>query len=353
MAENQDWQWDEEEKKAKADEGESPAEEFNPAGPVDEPAAAAEKSSVTRILFLVLLLVLVGAAGFYYFAGVPEPGEQDSTAGVQKQPIVMPMPIPPKEEAAAPVEAPAATAPLPKGVLKEVIVEQKVAVAGEPVPVVVSVGAAAEQTASASMPEPAAAAAQASGQTVAPAPAAQKPATEPPAAASVPPASEVAKTAPAEAAAAKGNFWLQSGVFTDRNDLEAAQKTLRRLGYQVRVLPVKSTLEMTRLSIGSFSPEEAKTRLQKLLKGPAPDAFALPGDGRVKVYAASYYDLDKARAFADQLFQKGIRVEEEAATVEVSLSKLSFGDFADRAAADKAAEKARAEGLEVQVVNKP
>ncbi|BCR04510.1 hypothetical protein DESUT3_15790 [Desulfuromonas versatilis] len=342
MADNQDWQWEEEESKAKGGEGQGdvPAEEIAPAESPDEPARTAARGSATRILLLVLLLTLVGGAGYYYFAGVPLPEEPAADAGRQKQPIVMPMPIPPKEEPASVEQAPAAAeAPLPKGVLKEVIVPQQVAAAGPASPEAQPPGEA--QAPAQPAPE------QADAGTEAAAPPAQP--------AAGPAEAKPAKTEPAKAVkpAAGVRYLVQSAVYTDRKKLDAARAALKKFGFEPKVSPVKSTLEMTRLRIGVFSPQQAKNKLRELHAGAAPDAFSIAENDQVKVYAASYYDLDKARGFADQLFQRGVKVAEEAATVEVTLSKLSFGDFTERSRAEQAAEQARSAGIEALVVQKP
>jgi cell division septation protein DedD len=73
---------------------------------------------------------------------------------------------------------------------------------------------------------------------------------------------------------------------------------------------------------------------------------------KVALYAGSYQSLDQARSFADQLYLRGILVDEETVSLRMPLKKISFGSFASRTAAEKAAKRAAATGLTAQVVKR-
>lgn len=265
----------------------------------------AAKPGARRQLFLLLalLLVLVGAAA-YFFLGEPPAPEAPLPATPVRQPIALPPPPVSSEEALVKTEQ----MPPPPAAVGE-----PAAPAAEPA---LPVEAAAPAGQAAPAPPPA---------TAAPAPA---------------PASD----APAKA----GAYSLQAGAFLVKSNLRAAEATVRRLGYEPRVKVVRRTLPMVRLRVGGFFAEEGEAKL-KSLKTVAPDAFLIRQGDFVLVYAGSYQDLDRARRAADHLYQQGIRVEEEPTTAEVPLSLLSFGDFADRRAAEQAAVKAQAAGLEAVV----
>jgi cell division septation protein DedD len=106
---------------------------------------------------------------------------------------------------------------------------------------------------------------------------------------------------------------------------------------------------MIRLLIGVFPAEEARERLRELAEEDA-EAFFLPMGNRVAVYAGSYYSIDAARDFSARLARRGIRAQEESAQVMMTLERVTFGSFNNRAAAEEVAVKARAAGLEATVM---
>jgi cell division septation protein DedD len=146
---------------------------------------------------------------------------------------------------------------------------------------------------------------------------------------------------------------VQAGAFLIKGNVTEVAKKVRRLGYEPQLTTVSQMVDMTRLRIGSFTPADAKAKVQELKSQGAPDAFSIPSGEQVNVYAASFYELDKARSFADQLYAKDIRLDEETVRVKVPLTLLSFGNFPDRATAEKAAVKARAAGLDATVAGRP
>jgi cell division septation protein DedD len=281
---------------------------------------AVEKRSPGRMfLLLVLLLALAGAAA-YFFLGSPPVPETPPPAPPVRQPIALPPPPPVNTEEATvktesvPPAPPSVEAPAVSAVKPEVAVKAEKAVKA-------TVPAKAEET---------------TARTEAPSP---------------PPAGQV--VAPAKVASPKaGPYFLQAGAFLLKANLREAEAQVRRLGYEPRVKSMRKTVPMTRLRVGAFFAEEGKAKLDSL-KAVAPNAFLIRQGEYVLVYAGSYQDLDRARRAADHLYQQGIRVEEEPITAEVSLSLLSFGGFADRNAAEQAAVRARAAGLEAIVRKDP
>ncbi len=146
-------------------------------------------------------------------------------------------------------------------------------------------------------------------------------------------------------------FTLNVGAYLIEGNLKETEGLIRQLGYEPRLEEIARPVEMVRLRIGEFPPEEARDRLANLADS-APDAFLVHGEKTSVVYAASYFNLDRARRFADRLFLKGIRVEEEPAQVEKRMTLVSFGEFPDRASADAAAGRIREAGLDVQVISR-
>jgi cell division septation protein DedD len=287
----------------------------------DESAAVEKRSPSRMFLLLVLLLVLAGGAAYFYLGSPPVPATPPPATPV-RQPIALPPPpvvnteeamvktesVPPSPPS---MEAPAASAAKPEAPVKA----EKPAVKS-------TVPAKAEETTTRAAAPPS------------------------------PPPTEQA-VAPAKIAAQKtGPYYLQGGAFLLKANLRQAEALVRRLGYEPQVKSMPKTVPMTRLRVGAFFAEEGKAKLASL-KDVAPSAFLIRQGEYVLVYAGSYQDIDRARRAADLLYQKGIRVDEEPITAEVSLSLLSFGAFADRDAAEKAAVRARSAGLEAIVRKHP
>lgn len=276
-----------------------------------------EKPSARRrtALLSVLLLVVAGAAAYVYLGGSPAP-EAPQPAPPARKPIALPPP-PALEQATVKTEniapaPPAVNLPQQTAMGSDAPEKTEVAAVSKPAP---------EKTA-----EPAVSAEAASRKVLAaPAPAPSTPAPT--------------KAAP---------YALQGGAFLLKDNLRAAEATVRRLGYEPQVTTLRRTMPMTRLRVGGFFVKEGEAKLASI-KPLAPEAFLIRQDDFVLVYAGTYQDLDRARRAADRLYQQGIRVEEEPTTAEVALSLLTFGSFADRDAAEQAAVKARAAGLEAVV----
>jgi hypothetical protein len=253
-----------------------------------------KKGSPKRLLLLVLLLVVIGAAGWFLFPGEPEAPSPLPPVVAEKQPIAVPAPPTPAKEEMPAVPAPpqAQEAPVEKPVAEEVMPKENPA----PAPVVSS-----------------------------------------------PPVEEARAMA-----APTGAYTVEAGAFLLKANLAEAEKKVREIGFEPRVVQKEKSVTMTRLRVGVFSTEEGKNKVEELVTL-APDAFYVRQGEEVAVYAASFHDLDTARRFADRLYGQGIRVVEEPVQAGLPLFLLSFGDFADLPEARQASAKARAAGLEVFV----
>ncbi len=106
---------------------------------------------------------------------------------------------------------------------------------------------------------------------------------------------------------------------------------------------------MTRLLIGVYAPEEAK-KMAMNLEATIPSLFIVHQGDQIAVYAGSFHLRDMAKNMAEELLRKGIQVSEQQADVELSLFRVTFGSFPDRAAAAAAEARAQAIGLESNIV---
>jgi len=279
------------------------------------------KGSMTRILLLVLLLVAVGAAGFYFLLGAEEAAPPPPVqVAVKKQPIAVPS-RPVVEVVPAEKEAPQLAEKAAVQLVEKAAAQAPEADTGKP----------AEEKAEAP-PQKSPVAVQAPGEATA--------------------ASSPGETPEPAVALAEGAYTVEAGAFLLRSNLAEAEEKVRESGFEPHVVRKKKMMDMTRLRIGIFSPEEGKKKIKELA-ALTPEAFYLPVDGKVAVYAASFRNLDTARSFADRLYKKGLRVEEESAKVGIPLDLLSFGRFADLKSAREAADRVRANGVEAIVVKNP
>lgn len=283
----------------------------NSSPPVAPTAAPPQKAQrpPSRALLLGLLLVVLGGAAYFYSLELMTPEEIPVPAGVTKQRI-----IPPPAAAPAPETAPG-DKPLPTAA-------ETVGQGSAP----------ASDAAKAALPSTAAA----SGAPL-PAPGADGEIQAAPAVVSKP---------------LRGSFTLLAGAYISPAMLQSATSKVRSLGYQPRTLRDAKLVEMTRVRIGGFAPAEAQAKLAELKKI-APDAFTLPEGEQVAVYAASHFDQKAHAAFAEKLRQAGVAFEEEKAMRKLPMTELFFGEFNDRAEADRAAVKARKAGLEIVVFKRP
>ncbi len=311
-----------------------PVAEKSAVAAADDSAAEKVRSTPSRIVWYGVLVMVLSAAGFYYFTTSPAPPVAKGPAPA-KQTVAMPerpdpsaMPAIPESEPVEAVNTPAVEAPIPRGTLREVLPSESA-----PATSVAEVPPAApvDPVMPASPPEVAVVAAK----------------SEVPAA--------VAKkkaTVASEKHVVVGKYTIQAGAFVDHVHRDQVLAKISQLGYKGKVIPVKKVMPMTRLLIGVYAQDVAEQKVKSLAKT-IPGVFSMRrGDGRA-VYAGSYYEIDKARIFADELSKQGIVVKEEPAEVELTLSRLRFGSFPDEAKANKAARQARDIGLEVEVVGTP
>lgn len=339
-----------------------------PSSTPEAPAGKKPSSPPSRVLLLGLLLVVLGAAAYFYSMEMMAPEEVAVPAGVTKQLIPPPPPAPAADAASstnqqptarelappapaatgdsspATASAPSAEGAAPaqqspqlaeKGVLKEV--------PAEPPPAPVEAAATSSAPAPVAAEQSAAAAASKVGS-------AETAAAEP----TPEPATAAVKT-PSQAAAsrpARGAYTLLAGAYLSPELLKSATVKVKKLGYQPRTRRDAKVVEMTRVRIGAYAPEEALVKLAEV-KRFAPDAFTLPEGNQVVVYAASHFNPASHQAFAESLRKAGIAFEEEKVQRKLPLTELSFGEFADREAAEAAAAKARKAGLEIIVFKRP
>ncbi|ORJ57561.1 SPOR domain-containing protein [Geothermobacter hydrogeniphilus] len=303
------------------------------------------RGSPAKLVLLVLVLLLAGALGFYFFT-LPANDTSSTRMPVVKSSAKQPI-VPPQKKTASNLPAVSAA---PRAAVGETAAAD-VAVSGKTV------------RSSQTKPEPAdgpvKVAAATGKKTVEPDAGKHVPSSSPvvkkvPAASlekavvKVPAVSKQAKRAPAPARAV-ARYRVQVGAFLLKSNLHAAEKKVRQLGFTPVLSEARKKSSMTRLKYGSFSPEEGRRKLAELKKIDA-DAFVLHEGDRLGVYAGSYLDLDKARHYADLLWEKGIHVDEVPVEVDVPLHRLSLGGFTDRESARAAAEKAKKAGLEARVI---
>lgn len=309
----------------------------------------------SRVLLLGLLLVVLGGAAYFYSMEMMAPQEVAVPPGVTKQ-LITPPPAP----AATPATGSAATDPPPAadtaGQAPAQAAGSAPAAATEPQPVAKEAPKLAEKGVLKEVPVEAPKAAPEAATSVAPA-AGQAGAAGAAVTAEAPASAQGAAEATTAAAAvagkpARGAFTLLAGAYLSPELLQSASKKVQSLGYQPRTLRDAKMVEMTRVRIGSFAPAEAQAKLAELKKI-APDAFTLPEGEQLAVYAASHFDQKAHNAFAEKLRQAGVAFEEEKAMRKLPMTELSFGDFPDRAAAEKAAAKARQAGLDIIVFKRP
>lgn len=330
-----------------------------PTPPVAPEAPASKKPQPvpSRALLLGLLLVVLGGAAYFYSMEMMAPEEVPVPPAVTKQ-LITPPPAPasgPATETASGDKQPAVAVEA-AGQAPAQANDSVPATATEPPPVVKEVPKLAEKGVLQEVPieapkpaaEPSATAEAVVAETVAPGPAAAVEAKQ-----SAQAAKAETKTAQAVASQpARGAYTLLAGAFISPETMKTATSKVRKLGYQPRTLRDSKMVEMTRVRIGAFAPDEARSKLMEL-KTIAPDAFTLPEGEQVAVYAASHFNPQAHNAFAEKLRQAGVAFEEEKAMRKLPLTELFFGEFNDRAAAEKVAAQARKAGLDIIVFKRP
>lgn len=309
----------EEDDKLPFDEEDFADEDFADEDFAAEPARKGLRQPLSQrtLLLGLLLLLALGGGGYYYLNGTPVPPPPQPAAPVKTKVVVQPAtPAPTAASAPAAVVNPAPASPTPvvAAPAKELQPAQQVA----PAPKSVAVDKTPATTAVAAAP------AAAKGEAVAPAvlPAMRQP------------------------------FTLSAGAFLNQKHQREIEKKIRHLGYTPKMQTTYSMVPMIRLLLGVYDDPAAAQARSRELSTLVPDLFSLKQGAKVALYAGSYQDIDQARRFADQLYQHGILADEEMVSLRMPLKKISFGSFASRAAAEKAAQRAAAVGLSAQVVKR-
>lgn len=294
----------------------------------EEPASGGLRQTLSQrkvqLLLGLLLLLAIGGGGYFYLSGKPAPPATPQAAVKAKVKVQV--------KAAAPATTPApVTATKPASPIP-------VAVA----PVKSSAAAPVAKNQPTSPISPVAAAPAKSPQALP----ATKEKTAPVAAVAPPAARSEAESSPAPLP-----FTLFAGVVFGQKEQREIEKKIHRLGYTPKVKTTYSMVAMTRLLLGVYDPATAKVR-SKELGSQIPGFFSMKQGDKVALYAGSYQDLDQARSFADQLYVRGIHVDEEPVTLRMPSKEIRYGSFASRTSAEKAAKRAVAAGLSAQVVKR-
>ncbi len=295
--------------------------------------------SRSRTLLLLLLLVALAGGAYYYFMILPMDGPgpaapPKAVVKMKKKPMSMPVkqkiikPAPAPVEQTAGEEKAADGQATPGQVKEPVAAPAKMPVAPKPM----QKGAEPAERPEKVAEKPA----------VVPAPVAPEQEERAP--------KKVFETpAPKQASSPGGAYTLTAGTYLLESSVRSVSKKIRSLGYEPTLTPVKRKVAMTRLKVGSYPLAEAASKKSEL-KSIAPGVFGIRKGNMETVYAGSFLVLDKARRFADQLFVKGVKVEEEAAQVEKTLQRITFGSFATTDAARDAGRQAAGKGVEAKVV---
>lgn len=310
---------------------------------VEEPARKGVRQALSsRTLLLALLLLLVLGGGGYYFLNAPvsPPSPSKPVAPVKAKVKVQPV-TPAPATAVKPSPAPVAVAPV-KGAQSAPKAAATPAAGVNPA----APASVAKKVAAPAATEPTVAATPAAVvKPASPAPVDQK------VVAAAPAAKNPVVTSDARPAT-RQPFTLSAGSFVSQKNLRAVEKKIRSLGYTPKVQTTYSMVPMTRLLLGVYDdPIAAQARSRELSKL-VPDLFSLKQGDSVALYAGSYQDVDQARRYADQLYQLGILADEETVTLRMPVKNVSYGSFASRAAAEKAAKRAGSAGLTAQVVKR-
>jgi cell division septation protein DedD len=260
-----------------------------------------------RSILLILLLLLALGGGVYYYLNGPldqAPQSEPVKAKVAVDPTPTPVEVKP--------ETPVAASPVPDQGL---------------------------QAATPTVPEKVA---SAPAETVATAPASTP----------APPVPSEVKSDVVPAPATKQPFTLNVGAFLSKENQQEVEKKIRRLGYTPKVQTVSAMVPMTRLLLGIYDDPAAAQARSRELSTLIPNLFSLQEGDKVALYAGSFQRVEQARQFAEKLHQQGILADEETVSTQMSLQKITFGSFANRAEAENAAKRAADAGLTAQVARR-
>jgi cell division septation protein DedD len=339
-----------------------------------KPAAKPESGSGsrTRILLIVLLLVVAGGAGAYYFMGLGGTSPSVPSVPVLAQKTAKSVPLPPQ-----PVKAPAAkettkAVPAPKPVTvavpppppaekpatKEAPAKKQVVQVKQQAATVAKTGnkAAAEKSkpvaqvavpASKPAPAPQPQAKVASEKPVVkPVPATpQKAAVIPPPSKPVAQAKAADKLMPVSGAA----YTLDAGSYLLEANQKALVEKIKQLGYEPFISPVKATLDMTRLRLGTFGKNEVQEALN-FARTIEPGSYSAPAGDQYVVYAGTFLMKSNVDKLSQRFQVEGMKVRPEPVQVVRTLSRVRFGSFATKEDAAAAASEVAAAGLQASVV---
>lgn len=310
-----------------------------PVQDVSDLKVAGGSNSRVRSLLIILLLVALGGAGAYYFmdlgsttpsvSNVPAPAQTSkkavalppqpaetpasrTTAGAVTKPVSVPVP-PPAEPAstAAPVKQ-VAVAPVTQPV------EQAAA----------SVSPAATEMASGTLPD--------RQKVVSPSP------TESSASGATPAVESPQKMA-------GSHFALDAGSYLFESNRDSLVAKIKKLGYEPMVSPVETTLDMTRLRLGTYSKDDVQEALD-FARSIEPGSYSTPAGDRYVIYAGTFLKSKNIDKLSQRFLAAGIKVHPEPVQVVRTLSRILFGSFASKEEASAAAEEVAGAGLQVTVV---
>ena len=293
--------------------------------------------SRSRILLVLALLVVAIGAGAYYFMDL---GGTTPTVPNVPAPAAKAVALPPQ-----PAAAPQAEAPAPPAVAVAVPVPPPVEPAGQPAadPAQEAVAVTAAPAAPAAAPEQPVAPAQPEKAAAAPAEA-QGTIVSTPAPVTPAPAEEK----PLQGAMA-GTYTLDAGSYLMEGNRDALVKKLRKLGYEPLVTPIKATIDMTRLSLGTFPANEVEEALA-FAKTIESSAFSVPAGDQFVIYAGTFLKSSNIDALKARFLKEGIRAKAEPVEVERTLSRIRFGSFASKTEAEDAAREVAGSGVKAVAV---
>jgi cell division protein FtsN len=299
-----------------------------------EPAETGHRRFPSRMIWYGLLVIVLSSGGFYYFTTSPLP-----PAAVQRPvPASQTVPMPERPEPVAEPDTPpgdpgesdssvAGESAVPKGTLREVMPTETV-----PASLVVKTPATPAESV---VTPPESVVAAPVVVTV------EKPFSKPPA--------PVKKTAAKVKRPGAETYIIQAGAFADPLNRDEVLKKIGQLGFAAQVVPIKKVMPVTRLLLGVYAPEEAG-KMATNLQATIPSVFTLRQGDQVAVYAGSFVLRDMAQELVGELSRKGIQVSEQQSDVELTLFRVTFGSFPDRATAATARARALAIGLESNIV---
>lgn len=296
------------------------------------PAAEGRGGSRLRLLLVILLLVVIGAAGAYYFMDLGETPTV-STVTVAPQPGTQSAPLSPQSASDKPGQE-----PTQKNVTVAILPPPPPAAAEKQQP------SAQKQAGDQKAPPP-------SSEPVSPPTAAVKPAAAAGTAAAPP---DNVTTAPSptkspQAAAGAGGYTLDAGSYLLDSNRKALVAKIKQMGFEPSVTPLKATLHMTRVRLGTYGRDKVKEALA-LARSIEPASYSTPaGDGYV-IYAGTFLQRENVEKLSKRFAEQGIKVHSEPVQVVRTLSRIRFGQFATREDAVAKASELDAAGLHAEVV---